>query len=174
MVTLSTPRMHLIALDLENLYHYVHHYGQVQENLGVVHHQDALDWETQYAFREAHYQALNDPENILWYTSWEMVLLEENRIIGGICFKGPPDEKGEVEVGYGTDEPYWNKGLTIEALTALFEWALSEHNIKAFIASTELDNIASQNLLKKLGFEQYEENRGLIWWRLNVEKIVLD
>lgn len=170
MVTLSTPRLKLVALDLENLYHYVNHYGQVQENLGVIIHQEVLDWETQYAFREAHYKALNDPENILWYTSWEMVFIEENRIIGGICFKGPPNSNGEVEIGYGTDEPYWNKGLTSEALNALLDWAMKEEQLKAFLASTEYDNIPSQNLLKKFGFKPFEENRGLIWWRMEVKK----
>lgn len=164
MLTLTTPRLKIVALDLENLYHYIHHYGEVQRNLGVHVTMEEQDREIKYVFGQAHYAAMNDPEHYLWYTSWEMILEAENVIIGGVCFKGPPDENGEVEIGYGIEAEYWNRGYTTEALIALIEWAEQHVEVKKIKASTEPSNYASHAILKKLGFEIYDEIRGLNWW----------
>ena len=164
-LTLSTPRLQIVALDLENLYHYCHHYGDVQRNLGLKVTMEDQDRDIKYVFGQAHYAAMNDPENYLWYTSWEMILETERIIIGGVCFKGPPDEDGAVEIGYGIEPEYWNRGYTTEALIALIDWAQKQPDVKHFKASTEPDNAASHAILKKLGFVAYEENRGLTWWR---------
>ncbi len=164
-VVLTTPRLKIIALDLENLYHYVHHYGDVQRHIGVNVTMEEQDREIKYVFGQAHYAAMNDSEHYLWYTSWEMVLESENVIIGGVCFKGPPDENGEVEIGYGIEMEYWNRGYTTEALVALIAWAESQPDVKGIKASTEPDNDASHAILKKLGFKVYDEIRGLTWWR---------
>ncbi len=48
--------------------------------------------------------ALNDMSNSMWYMLKQIVLVTENKIIGGICFKGSPNENGEVEIGYGLDD----------------------------------------------------------------------
>jgi RimJ/RimL family protein N-acetyltransferase len=163
-VTLTTPRLIVVALDIENLYHYCHHYGEVQRNLGLKVTMEEQDREIQYVFGQAHYAAMNDPDNYLWYTSWEMILKSENAIIGGVCFKGPPDENGAVEIGYGIEEDYWNQGYTTEALIALMDWAQKQPEVKQFRASTEPENGASHAILKKLGFVAYDEIRGLTWW----------
>ena len=114
--TLTTPRLLIVALDLENLYHYCHHYGEVQRNLGLNVTMEEQDRDIKYVFGQAHYAATNDPDHYLWYTSWEMILKSENLIIGGVCFKGPPDENGAVEIGYGIEVEFWNHGYTTEAL----------------------------------------------------------
>ena len=50
----------------------------------------------------------------LFYTMWIMIEKSKNVIIGGICFHGEPDEHGDVEIGYGTDDEYRNKGYMTE------------------------------------------------------------
>jgi len=168
-VTLKTPRLVIIALDLDNLYHYCHHYGEVQRNLGLEVTMEEQDREIKYVFLQAHYAAMNDPNQYLWYTSWEMVLTSENVIIGGLCFKGPPDENGTVEIGYGIELEYQNCGYTTEALKAMIDWAKNQPNVKQINASTEPDNIASHSLLIKAGFEIYGEFRGLSCWRKKLD-----
>lgn len=167
-LTLTTPRLKIVALDLENLYHYIHHYGEVQRNLGLHVTMEEQDREIQYVFGQAYYAAMNDPEHYMWYTSWEMILKTENVIIGGVCFKGLPDDNGEIEIGYGIEEGYWNLGYTTEALLALIKWAEKQVDVKWIKASTEPSNYASHAILIKLGFEIYDEIRGLSWWRRKI------
>ena len=166
-VVLTTARLKIVALDIENLYHYVHCYGDVQRNLGVRVTMEEQDREIKYVFSEAHYKAMKDPEQYLWVTSWEMILKSENVIIGGVCFKGPPDDNGAIEIGYGIEAEYWNCGYTTEALIALIDWAEKQPEVKRIKASTEAENHASHAILKKLGFEVGDAIRGLTWWQKN-------
>lgn len=40
------------------------------------------------------------PAARLWYTAWS-ISLYDGTMVGDICFKGPPNGRGEVEIGYG-------------------------------------------------------------------------
>ena len=70
--------------------------------------------------------------------------------IGGIGFKGSPNERGEVEIGYGIAHSYQNQGLASEAVAALCDFA--RRGARFVIAETDRDNLASQRLLEKCGF----------------------
>lgn len=61
-------------------------------------------------------------------------------------------EKNEREVGYWIGLPYWNKGLTTEALTALMEYLSNEDTINTLLLTTDANNIASQRVAEKCGF----------------------
>lgn len=165
MLELQTDRLRIVALDLENLYHYVHDYESVQLNLGVEVTMPVQDPEIKYVFSRAHYEATSHPEDILWYTSWEVILKTENVIIGGVCFKGPPDDDDEVEIGYEIVTDYQNKGYATEASEALIKWAKASKHIKSIVACVEPDNLPSVKVLRKLGFNFFESDSGLYWWR---------
>lgn len=92
------------------------------------------------------------PKEWLWYTDWTISLRKEGTVIGGLGFKGEPDEKSEVEIGYGIDEPYRRKGYGLEAVNVMLEWAFSNEKVYFVMAETVPDNAASQELLKKVGF----------------------
>lgn len=111
--------------------------------------------------------ALKDPDNAKWCMLIEIVLVEENKVIGGICFKGNPDENGEIEIGYGLNsEKYWNKGYMTEAVRPMVKWALEQDGISAVTASTNKDNFASQKVLKKINMIKYKETEKLFWWKV--------
>lgn len=76
------------------------------------------------------------------------------RIIGSIGFHAPPDESGQVEVGYRVDAAHRRQGVATEVVRALFEWASREHGVTRFRASTTPDNLASQAVLARFGFRQ--------------------
>ncbi len=158
----KTPRLQIVPLDLENLYHYVNCYAEVQKNLGVRVTMPEQDPETKYVFMEAHYQASKDPENILWYTSWEVVEPISHEIIGGVCFKGPPED-GDVEIGYAIEPEFRGLGYGTEAVGEMIHWAF-EQGVKTVYACTEDGNEASQKLLSKLGFAQLESQDSLLAW----------
>jgi RimJ/RimL family protein N-acetyltransferase len=70
--------------------------------------------------------------------------------VGSIGFFGPPDEKGEAEVGYGLVESARRQGLISDALA--LSVAAAEAAGARVIAHTAADNVASQGALLKAGF----------------------
>lgn len=59
--------------------------------------------------------------------------------------------KSEREVGYWIGYPFWGKGLTTEALTALIDYCRSI-GLKSLLITTDTRNIASQRVAEKCGF----------------------
>lgn len=93
----------------------------------------------------------NNPD-IIGYGPW-VILNETKSVIGDIGFKGLPDDSGAVEVGYFINGEYREKGYASEALKAICEWAFSHESIHIIKAVTDQDNIPSQRVLEKNGFE---------------------
>ena len=107
----------------------------------------------------------DNPDNYLYYTIWTVVSKELNIMVGDICFKGEPDDNGNVEIGYGTYDDFSGKGYMTETVGAITEWAHSQKGVSAVIAETLKENIASQKVLQKSGYAQFKETQNMIWWR---------
>jgi RimJ/RimL family protein N-acetyltransferase len=94
--------------------------------------------------------------------------LEGNIAIGGAGFKGRPDEAGEVEIGYGLAPSARRAGYATEAVGALIDLARVS-GVRAVVAETTADNVASQRVLRKHGFEVVAgEDAAQWWWRLEL------
>lgn len=102
-------------------------------------------------------EAIKDPANYIWYTDWLIILKQENKIIGSACFKGKPDKEGSVEIGYGMNEVYRNKGYISEAVKTITDWTLRQPGVNIIFAETDKSNIASQHVLEKCRFKRYNE-----------------
>ncbi len=89
-----------------------------------------------------------------WGAAWLIALLDGTRV-GDMCFKGAPDEQGEVEIGYGIDEWKQGNGYATEMVAAMIHWALTRPNVKMVTAQTQKNNRKSQRVLKKNGFVPY-------------------
>lgn len=88
-----------------------------------------------------------------WYTYWLIVIKREDVGIGLAGFKGSPDQKGSVEIGYGLVEAYRGKGYMSEAVQALVDWAFLHSDCNKVTATDVLaDNYASQKTLLHSGF----------------------
>jgi RimJ/RimL family protein N-acetyltransferase len=72
-------------------------------------------------------------------------------VIGDIGFHAPPDELGEVSVGFGIVPAARRRGYAVEALRALLDWALGQPEVRAVHADTDLVNLASQRVLLGAG-----------------------
>ena len=119
------------------------------------------------AYKEMLDGCLNDPEKYIWYTLWFMELKNsENEIVGNLSFKGI-DDNGTVEIGYGINNGYENKGYMTEAVRAISKWALMQPNVKQIEAEAEESNIASIRVLEKCNFvpngEMGEEGIRFVW-----------
>jgi RimJ/RimL family protein N-acetyltransferase len=86
--------------------------------------------------------------------------------VGGIGFKSAPNERGEVEIGYGVSDSFQGRGVATEAVRAVCDFA--SRRAVAVIAETDRDNVASQRVLEKSGFASHYQSDELIYWRRDI------
>jgi [ribosomal protein S5]-alanine N-acetyltransferase len=80
---------------------------------------------------------------------------EDGRVIGEIGFVAPP-HGGAVMIGYAIVPSARRQGYVTEAITALADWSLAQHNVEAVRAQTLPDNEPSIRALLRAGFEEDE------------------
>ncbi|WP_405307998.1 GNAT family N-acetyltransferase [Methanobrevibacter sp.] len=64
---------------------------------------------------------------------------------------------GSAELGYWIAEPYWGKGLVVEASKVIIRHAFDDLDIKQIYATYRIENTQSKRVLEKLGFRYYTE-----------------
>ena len=69
----------------------------------------------------------------------------------GICGLIKRDYLDAADIGFAFLPAYWGKGYAHEAATAVLNFAKTDLGLKRILATTRLENIASQKLLEKLG-----------------------
>jgi [ribosomal protein S5]-alanine N-acetyltransferase len=72
--------------------------------------------------------------------------------IGAAGFKGPPDARGEVELGYGVLPSYQRQGYATEAVRGMMSFAFGDPRVKTVIGQTIPSLVASIGVLQKAGF----------------------
>lgn len=85
------------------------------------------------------------------FCHYQVVLKDEDVVIGDVGFHAPPDELGEVSVGFGIVPAARRRGYAVEALQAVLEWALRQPEVRCVHADTDLVNLASQRVLAAAG-----------------------
>ncbi|NCB09993.1 MAG: N-acetyltransferase [Bacteroidia bacterium] len=88
---------------------------------------------------------------------------------GDLCFSGVPDDNGEIELGYGIHEDFRNNGFMTEAVDGIIQWAKNQPSVKAIIASTEKENVASFTVLVKNNFVKTGETDTLYFWKYKIK-----
>ena len=167
MFILETNKLKLIPLDAHNLRYSIEDHRKMERNLGVKITDTELEEPVKTAMKTSLKMVLENKKDYLWFTSWEIILKKENRIIGGLCFKGCPNEKGRVEIAYGMQDEYRCKGYMTEAVKELINWAFTQEKVLSVIAETEKDNLPSHRVLEKVGMQKYKENEKMFWWKIN-------
>jgi RimJ/RimL family protein N-acetyltransferase len=66
-----------------------------------------------------------------------------------------PIDQGVPELGFMIVRRHWGKGFTTEAGKRLVKYAFEELKLPRLLAITTVENIASQAVLKKIGFHQF-------------------
>ena len=72
------------------------------------------------------------------FTSWIFIEKSTNQVIGDGGYKGNPDSRGEIEIGYEIIESKRQKGYATEAIEALLEWTLTQDEVKSIIAKCHM------------------------------------
>lgn len=82
---------------------------------------------------------------------FQIVRRSDGMVIGDIGFHGPPDELGEVSIGFGIVPAARGHGYATEALRTVLAWALRRPEIRSIHADSDLVNLASQRVLVNAG-----------------------
>ncbi len=95
------------------------------------------------------------------YARWATQLKETGKVIGftGFKFDTRPTVQ-DTDIGYRFLPEYWGKGLATESGIACIEYAKEHMDLKRVLGDVVVENIGSNNVLKKLGFSyhsQYQE-----------------
>jgi ribosomal-protein-alanine N-acetyltransferase len=100
-----------------------------------------------YALCEEH------PEWEGWLT-WYAVRIDSDYPIlcGSVGFKGPPDRRGMVEIGYSVLPEFEGQGLATEMVAGIVQWAKQQLQVKQIEAETNIDNKTSIRVLEKNSF----------------------
>lgn len=168
---ISTKRLILLPLSHNQLIKYVQNDLTLEQDLNVVLKTRNISPELKEALENTIIPNVADSsKNYLYSTLWTIIDKELNTMIGDLCLMGEPDEKGEVEIGYGTYESFQGKGYMTEAVGGMINWLKEQPYVFALRASTDKENHASLSVLKKNGFIQTEENETGVHWKLIFEK----
>lgn len=167
---LETPRLRIIPLTLEQLQQYIRADNSLETALQIQESFRTISPDLQEALEQTILPNVADTsKNYLFATLWTIILKEENRMVGDLCFVGEPNADGEIEIGYGTYEGYRQRGFMTEAVDGMIGWAKKQPHVRAMIASTEKNNRASSSVLEKNNFVQSGETDTLLHWRLQLQ-----
>jgi RimJ/RimL family protein N-acetyltransferase len=94
------------------------------------------------------------PGWLLWYVVRRPDAVFPRRLLIGNCgFRGAPDERGSVELGYSLVPSWQRRGYGTELTAALVAWAFGHPRLERVIAITYPELTASIRVLEKNGFQ---------------------
>ena len=162
---IETERLELVLLSIEQLRLWIEDIQAFEKELNCIYRGEPLEGFILEMLKKQYEIAKNDPDNYFWHSFFVFKRKKDNVIVGSADFKTVPNENGEVEIGYGLGKEFEHNGYITEAVKAMCIWALEQESVKSVISETEVDNLPSQNVLKRCGFKLYEEKETL-WWRV--------
>lgn len=109
------------------------------------------------------------PQSAEW--SGLIIHRADQRLIGDIGFKAPPDENGEVEIGYSIIPAYRRRGYATEATRLMITWAFAQSGVTLVTAECLIGNTGSIHVLAKLGLQRTgtrQDAEGLLYtWAIS-------
>jgi len=80
-------------------------------------------------------------------------IVVEGEAVGSVgFFPGADVERFSAEIGYWLAEPYWGRGITVEALQLASKYAFEVCNVLRLFALPFADNAQSIRVLEKAGY----------------------
>jgi RimJ/RimL family protein N-acetyltransferase len=170
MFELNTNRLKIIPLNIQQLELLKDDMEAFEKSIGLnLSDHEKFDEKTEKDIKNAWKFWIEgvkkNPFNYTWFTRWEIILKSENKIIGSCGFKGFPNNKGEVEIGYMIKPSYQNKGYMTEALKEMVRFSFMHHRVNHVLAETPQDNFPSHRVLIKNDFEIFKEKENNFWWK---------
>lgn len=166
-LALETERILVKPLTYEELLQYTQADNLLEKTLGLTAQRRIITKRFRNTLEQVIIPRVSQAgDNACYSTIWSIIDKNARLMVGDLCFKGPPNAQGEIEIGYGTYPRFQNKGYMTEAIGVLCAWALQLPEVKAVIAETDVTNVPSQRNLSKNNFSVYINGDKTIWWRL--------
>lgn len=167
---IQTERLMLQPLSYEQLQKYIRADQSLERELHLNDSKRTISAELKEALEKTILPNVADSsKNYLYFTLWTAILKAENIMVGDLCIVGEPNEKGEIEIGYGTYQEFQGRGFMTEMVAGIIAWAKTQPQVKAIIASTDKANIASYTVLQKNKFIQTGETNEMFHWKLALQ-----
>ncbi len=167
---IETDRLILKPLTYEQLVKYIKCDNSLEAELNLNETSRTISAPLKEAFEETILPNVADKsKNYLYSTLWTAISKVDNKMVGDLCIVGEPNPEGEIEIGYGTYDEFQNKGFMTEGVSGIIEWAKTQPEIKAIIASTDKTNTASFKVLEKNSFIKIGETESLFNWKLVIK-----
>ena len=87
------------------------------------------------------------------FVLWGIELKSTQKIIGTICIWSLDEVRNSGELGYGIHPDYQKQGYMREAIMSVVNFGFSVMKLSVIEAFTEINNLNSVNLLKRLNFK---------------------
>lgn len=94
------------------------------------------------------------PDGLEAWLCWQLQCKTTGHVIGMVDANVNIDGLA-TNLGYYIFVPYWRKGYALEACSRIMEHLLA-HGVHTVFATVTVGNLASKNLLLKLGFEYHQ------------------
>lgn len=108
--------------------------------------------------REFFLEVLRTRPDAVGWTVWYVVLPgsegDSPVVIGAIGACGPPDDQGEIVIGYSIVDSYRGHGYATESLRGFLGWAFGHPELRRIVADTFAELTPSIGVLQKNGFER--------------------
>ncbi len=164
---INTQRLKIFPLTYNQLLKYVQCDGSLEKELNLDYQPRTITPDLKDALERVILPNVADKtKNYIYSTLWTIILKEENKMVGDLCFFGEPDSNGEIEIGYGTYDDFQNKGYMTEAVEGMIKWAALQTELRSVIAGTEEDNTPSFKVLEKNNFVKYTKLETKYMWRV--------
>ncbi len=122
-------------------------------------------------FTRGHLKYLQAQYQKAAFFDWALVLKESGKMIGTCGFTEIYEREKRAEVGYVISPLYHRQGFAPEALKRVMEYAFDTLGLVSLSGRFMEDNLASEKVLSRLGFQKDERKRESIHKRGKKQRI---
>ncbi len=98
------------------------------------------------------------------WTIYQLVRKEDDRVVGGLGFFGPPDVAGDVQIGFSEPPELRVAGYAAEGLRALIAFAKGRPEVRRVLADTAATNRRVNVVLEAAGMRQFGSDGQLVFY----------
>jgi [ribosomal protein S5]-alanine N-acetyltransferase len=163
MTRLETDRLTLTPITAELVDALLHDRAAAEELVGATIPQGFPDAELG-GYLPVYAERVREDPAQLGFGPWVAISREESAVVLSGGFLGKPGEERSIELGYGTDPGFRNRGFATEAALALAEWGLAQPGVERVVSRCDPANEPSARVLEKAGFVRTGEADGMLLW----------
>jgi ribosomal-protein-alanine N-acetyltransferase len=167
---IQTERLNIFPLTYEQTIKYINNNSSLETELGLNCHKRHVAEDLYEAVAEGILPTLIDnSKKHQFHALWIAVERDLKSIVSSFLFKGEPNKLGQIEIGYGSEAGFENKGYMTETLSGAIRWAGQQREVKSIVAETKRENVASIKVLTKNNFREVSKEEELIIWRCDLK-----